>query len=159
QDKAPALSDGQMQFYEKEVVPILRANCYKCHGDNKPKGELRLTSREKVLAGGNSGPAVDLKDPDDSLLLKAIRHQEADLKMPPTGKQLPPKVIETLAKWVKLGLPMPSGRYWAYQPLRRPTVPMVKNTGWVRNPIDAFILAKLEARGLTAAAPADKVAL
>src|SRR5436309_3028982 len=134
QDKSPAFTDEQMQFFEKEVVPVLRANCYKCHGDNKPKGELRLTARERVLAGGNSGPAVDLKDPDQSLLLRAVRHQEADLKMPPTGKQLVAKDIDTLAKWVRLGLPMPSGKYWAYQPVRRPALPAVKNDAWVRSP-------------------------
>jgi hypothetical protein len=168
-------SAEQLRFYDAEVLPILKANCYKCHGMAKPKGGLLLSSREAILAGGESGPAVDLKTPGDSLLLKAVRHQD-ELKMPPNGK-LPTKDIDVLARWIKAGMPMPAAatvakkdgkgglvteeakKYWAYQPIRRPAIPAVRNSGWVRDPIDALILAKLEEKGLRPAAPAEKVAL
>ena len=174
-------STEDLAFFEKEVLPILKDNCYKCHGEGKPRGGLRLNSRAALLQGGDTGPAVSLDKPDDSLLLKAIRYEDG-LEMPPK-KKLADKEIATLAKWVKLGAPhmvvregekkvepphraetggkitAEAKKYWAYQPIKRSPVPEVKNRTWVRNPIDAFILAKLEARQLTPAAPADKVAL
>lgn len=173
--ESPNFSAEQLRLYEKDVLPVLKANCYECHATSKPKGGLSLASRNAILQGGDSGPAVDLKKIDDSLLLKAVR-QDGDLKMPPKGK-LSAKDLDMLSRWVSAGLPMPAGgavvkkepkggvvteeakRYWAYQPVKRPTPPAVKNATWVKNPIDAFILAKLEAKGLTPAAPADKVAL
>jgi hypothetical protein len=178
-DAAPEkrFSAEEVAFFEKDVQPILKANCLKCHGgEAKIRGGLRLTSRDSVLKGGDTGAAVSLDKPEESLLLKAIRYQDG-LEMPPSGK-LPPAAVETLTRWVKAGLPWTpaadvaagtagtGGRaaedprnYWAYRPVHRPDVPTVKDTGWVRNPIDAFILAKLEAKGLTPAAPADRVTL
>src|SRR5262249_43921843 len=109
-------------FFEQEVRPVLQANCLKCHGEGKVRGGLRLTSRAAVLKGGDTGPAVDLKNPDASLLLKAIRH-EGDLAMPPTGR-LPAKELAILERWVKAGVPWPSSGaaaaardYWAYRPV------------------------------------------
>src|SRR5713101_5892413 len=171
----PKFATEQLRQYEADVLPILKANCYECHGIAKPKGGLSLTAREAILQGGDSGPAVNLKNTDASLLLKAVRHQD-DLKMPPKGK-LAARDVDTLSRWITAGLPMPAGgtvakkepkggvvtdeakRYWAYQPVKRRTPPAVKNVAWVKYPIDAFILAKLEAKGLTPATPADKVAL
>jgi mono/diheme cytochrome c family protein len=167
-----ARADDQ-SIYDKEVAPLLKAHCLKCHGaEAKIKGGLRLTSREDVLKGGDTGPAVVLDKPDESLLLKAV-HYKGDLQMPPSGK-LPDKEIEVLTRWVKAGVPMtataPSkpvhdakpiadGKdYWAYQPIKRPEPPAVKNSDWARNAIDAFILAKLEAKGLAPNPPADPVA-
>jgi hypothetical protein len=164
-------------FFANEVLPILQANCHKCHGgESKVRGGLRLTSREAVLKGGDTGPAVSLEKPEESLLLQAIHYKDG-LEMPPTGK-LPPKEIETLTRWVKAGVPWSPGAaavpgaeekkgpitdaartYWAYQPVQRPAVPPVKNTAWVQSPIDAFILARLEAAGLQPNPPADRVAL
>jgi mono/diheme cytochrome c family protein len=159
-------------FFEQEVLPLLKARCFKCHGDGKVRGNLRLTSREGILKGGDLGPAVILARPEDSNLLRAINRKDG-LEMPPSGK-LPPKEIETLTRWVKAGLPWPQapgaqpggleaagGRptYWAYQPVRRPAVPRVKNPAWVQTPLDAFVLAQLETHGLAPAPPADRVAL
>jgi hypothetical protein len=168
---APAIADDRSMF-DKEVAPVLKANCLKCHGgEAKIKGGLRLSSREDVLKGGDSGPAVTLDKPDDSLLLKAISYKD-DPQMPPNGK-LADKDIEILTRWVKAGAPMTDlasskptqakpvadGKdYWAYQPIKRPEPPAVKNKSWVRNPIDAFVLAKLEASGLSPNRPADPVA-
>src|SRR5439155_9172072 len=92
-------------FFEKEVRPLLQANCLSCHGaEAKIKGGLRLTSRADVLKGGDSGAVVALDKPEASLLLKAVSYTDDDLKMPPKGK-LAPAQIEVLTKWVTMGLP------------------------------------------------------
>jgi hypothetical protein len=173
---AKAPSAAELAFYEKEVRPILEANCFKCHGGTKARGGLSLASRVGLLKGGDTGPAVSPRHPETSLLLKAVNYR-GGLEMPPSGK-LPARHIETLTRWVKAGAPMPGGgaaavapahkglqvtaadrAYWAYHPVRRPAVPQVKAAAWVRNPIDAFILAGVEARGLSPAPPADRTAL
>ncbi|HLN26679.1 MAG TPA: PSD1 and planctomycete cytochrome C domain-containing protein [Gemmataceae bacterium] len=166
----------QTKFFETQVRPILQAHCLACHGgEKKVKGGLRLTSRENLLKGGNSGPAVSQEKPHESLLLQAINYQ--DLKMPPKGK-LGKGQIDILTRWVKMGVPWAAGgaeiavkrsgpppvddqarRFWSFQPVKRPPVPAVQNKTWVRTPIDAFVLAKIEAAGLQPAPPADKVGL
>src|SRR5262249_18614484 len=152
------------------------------HGaEPKVKGGLDLTNRKAILEGGDSGEVYDAKNPDASLLLKAIHYKDEQYRMPPKGK-LPDKEVAILTKWVKDGLPVspdrldartaakptPKGgvvteeakRYWAYQPVKRPAVPEIRNPqSPIRNPIDAFILAKLEAKGLKPVGPAGKVAL
>jgi hypothetical protein len=167
----------QVSFFEKEVRPILKANCFRCHGDGKARSGLSLATRAGVLKGGDRGPAVSLERPEESVLLKAVQHRDG-LEMPPDRK-LKPAEIAALTKWVKSGLPYPddgaavaSGpgpkglrvteadrQYWAYRPLRRPDLPTVKNASWVRNPIDAFILAKLEAKALSPSPEAERRAL
>jgi mono/diheme cytochrome c family protein len=173
----PAFTAEQIAFYEKEVKPLLRENCFKCHGadENKIKGDLRLTSRASILTGGQTGPAVNLEKPAESLLLKAItntRGDDADV-MPPTG-QLPEKQIAILKRWVNEKLPVSAAdlgaieskeikggvitdeakKYWAYQPVRKPAVP-----GSRANPIDAFLQVKLDAKKLIPNGRAEKVAL
>jgi mono/diheme cytochrome c family protein len=176
---APKFAPEQVAFYEKEVLPLLKQHCFKCHGDDpdKVKGELNLTTRKGLLEGGGSGAVVDLKNPADSLLLKLVHYKDENRKMPPKGK-LPDKDLATLEKWVTDGLPVTADRiggdiakakggviteeakrYWAYQPVRRPAAPEVKDKGRVKTPIDAFILAKLEAKGLKPVKPAEKAAL
>ena len=176
-DPTKAFSPEQAAFYEKQVLPILKENCLKCHSAKKPRGGLRLDSRAALLKGGDLGPAVLLDKIDDSPLLKAIHYRD-NLEMPPSGK-LPAAKIEILSRWVKMGAPYASGKeevvkapehkemkitaadrdYWAYRPLKRPGVPRVRNTDWLSSPIDAFILAKIEEKGLAPAPPADRVAL
>jgi hypothetical protein len=164
------------RFFEKEVLPILKANCFKCHGNGKTRGGLSLASRAGVLSGGDRGPAVSLERPEASILLKAIHYRDG-LEMPPDGR-LKPAEVAALTKWVQAGLPYPEGgpapvaagprglrvtdvdrQYWAYRPVRRPEPPAVKDRDWVRNPIDAFILAGLEAKGLAPNPEADRRAL
>ncbi|MFO0850159.1 MAG: PSD1 and planctomycete cytochrome C domain-containing protein [Gemmataceae bacterium] len=172
----PAFTPDQVAIYEKEALPLLKAHCLKCHGDDpkKVKGGLDLTGRSLTLKGGDTGPAVDLENPAKSLLLEAVLHTKEGYEMPP-GKKLPAEAIATLTKWVKAGLPWTPGKddaaqrpaaptgpdmsYWAYQPVKRPPVPAVKNPAWVKTPIDAFILAELEAKGLKPVGPASKAAL
>jgi hypothetical protein len=174
-DATPRFSDEHVQFFESEVLPILKRTCFKCHGGRPElEGEFRITSRAGILKGGESGPAVDLKQLDESEFLAAIRYES--FEMPPNAK-LPDENIAVLTKWVKLGLPWSNvedygvpeaphaagdeeeGEYWAYQPIKRPELPTVKHQDWARNDIDRFVLAKVEARGLAPTQPADKVAL
>jgi hypothetical protein len=169
----------ELAFFEKQVRPILQARCLKCHGgEEKIRGGLRMTSRAAVLMGGDQGAAVSLETPADSLLLQAINYD--GLEMPPSGK-LPKGEIESLTRWVEAGLPWTPGtgketdektpaaparptlaeskNYWAYRPLERPEIPPVNDRTFVRNPIDAFLLAKLEPKGLVPAPAADRVTL
>lgn len=168
----------QLAFYEKQVKPILVASCLKCHGAKpKIKGGLNMTNRTGLIKGGDTGSALDAKAPTKSLLLSAISYQEEFLEMPPKGK-LPQNQIDTLTKWTQMGMPMPAGggtshvesghvpqitdetkNHWSFRPVRPVAVPNVKDRSWVRNPIDAFILARLEANGLTPNAHATKAAL
>ena len=174
----PAFTADDLAFFDAKVKPVLVANCLKCHGGENPKGKLSLATRDRVLKGGQNGVVVTLGKPEESRLLKAIDYKTDSLKMPPPGR-LPQGDIDVLANWVKRGLPMKSlevdaaalhqarggaiteasRNYWAYRPMKRPVVPAVRGSTWVRNPIDAFILAKLEEKGLTPAPAADKTAL
>ena len=176
-----AAADAEKQriaFFEMEVQPLLQARCLKCHGDTTAKGKLRLTSRDSLLKGGDTGPVVDLQSPAKSKLLKAISYNDDNLKMPQDGK-LSAKEIDVLTKWVMDGVHWTPGaasvakqpeqpigkitdearKYWAYQPITKPSAPQVRERTWLRNPIDAFILAKLENKGLTPARPAERTAL
>ncbi|MEC9094142.1 MAG: DUF1553 domain-containing protein, partial [Planctomycetota bacterium] len=169
--------DQKQKYFEAKVKPILEKSCFNCHGGGKKiKGELILTNREDLLKGGETGPAVDLKNPKDSLLLSAINYE--DYEMPPSGK-LPAAQIEILTNWIKLGAPwkgpglkptvVDSGhkvpevneqtkQWWSYQPVKRPAVPQINNP-WVQNPIDAFIAEKLTGAGLKPNSMASKETL
>jgi Protein of unknown function (DUF1553)/Protein of unknown function (DUF1549)/Planctomycete cytochrome C/Concanavalin A-like lectin/glucanases superfamily len=175
---ASSFSREQVQFYEKKVQPILEQNCYKCHSHEaeKIKGDFVLDSRGGLLKGGETGPAVVPGDAERSLLIKAVQHVDEDLQMPPK-KKLADADIATLTEWVKLGAPYgenhigsataQKGRrgttedrnWWSFQPVRKVTVPEVKDDGWSRNPIDHFIFAKLNAEELTPSPAAQPRAL
>jgi mono/diheme cytochrome c family protein len=162
------------RFFETEVWPLFKTHCLGCHGSDKARGGLQLTGRAALLKGGDRGPAVSLDQSEESLLLQAVR-QTGELKMPPRGK-LAPEQIDVLSRWVKLGAPWSDGvttakragpppvddrarAFWSFRPVTRPQEPKVKNAAWVKTPIDAFVLAKLEAAGLQPAPPAEKSAL
>ena len=160
----PGAADAN-RFFAEQVKPILQNNCLSCHSGEKPQGGLTLTSREAILKGGASGPSLDLKHPGTGLLLDAVNYKGR--RMPPSGK-LSPAQIQTLTRWAEMGAPWPAGaqaalapahagpppvtpetmKFWSFQPVRPVQPPVVKRSGWVRNPIDAFILRKLEANGL-----------
>lgn len=165
-----------LAFYDKEVLPLLKTACLKCHGETKFKGGFSLASREAIIRGGDLGAGVDLQKPENSHLLKAVNYRDG-LEMPPTGK-LKPAEIDVLTRWVKAGLPMrdsgvvvpkhePKGgivnaeakNYWAFKPVVKPALPKVANGAWASTPLDAFILAKLEAKKITPNPVADRVAL
>lgn len=160
-------------YFEKSVRPILANHCFECHGPLKQKGGLRLDSRDAMLTGGDTGPALVPGHPEQSALVRAISYKD-ELKMPPKG-QLAPAQIAALTTWIKQGAVWPqtattarpaakeSGfkitpedrAFWSFQPIIDPKLPAVKNGAWVQTPIDAFVLAKLEEKGFNHAPPAD----
>ncbi len=155
----------QVRFFESSIRPLFVEHCIKCHGPDKQRVDLRLDSRESILKGGESGPAIVPGYPERSLLIKAIGHGDPKLKMPPKTK-LSDRQIADLTRWVKIGAPFPkdlakskggSGRdHWAFRAPVDPPVPVVKSRPWARSPLDHFILAQLEAKGLQPAPPADR---
>ncbi len=163
-----------LEFFEQKIRPLLVERCYECHSAEakKLKGGLRLDSREGFLKGGDSGPAIVPGKPEKSLFIKAVHYTDEDLKMPP-HHQLPAEQIGNLEEWVKMGAPDPrwatagphpqygvdiaEGRkFWSFQPIKSPPAPAFHNQTWPRNPIDNFILAKLEEKGLSPAGDAPK---
>lgn len=164
-----------IEFFEKHVRPVLVARCFDCHGpDSSAEGGLRVDSLAALLEGGNTGPAIQLGNPDESLLIDVVNHGKL-YQMPPRLK-LPAKEIADLSAWVKMGAPWPGAsvtesakrssdesrfaenqrNHWSFQPISRPTPPEVSDAEWVRNDLDRFVLNKLEAKGLHPAPPADK---
>ena len=161
-----ALAPEKLEFFESKVRPILVQRCYECHSGQESNGGLRLDYREGLLKGGDSGPALQADEPQGSLLLRAIRYQNADLQMPPSGK-LDATEIEVLETWVGQGAvdpraDLPSGssdkpqgmsiqdgrNFWSMMPLKPVEVPRAVDTDWCRNPIDAFVLKELDSNGL-----------
>src|SRR6185295_6488186 len=175
QEKAPAPpADAEgIEFFEKKIRPVLADKCYSCHSSElrKTKGGLRLDTKEGMLKGGESGAALVIAgDPDHSLLIKAIRAGKDDeLKMPPKGPPLPPEVVADFVAWVKRGAPDPRSapvaklfdyskarEHWSFRPPQEPKIPAVSNKSWLKSPIDAFVLAKLDANGMKPAPAADR---
>ena len=174
QQSAPQLSPEQVEFFEKKIRPIFVERCYKCHSvaADKVKGGLLLDSREGLLKGGESGPAIVPGDPEKSILIRAIR-QTDELRMP-VKEKLPDHQIADFISWVRMGAPDPrlapagaaavraavpslaeARRFWSFQPARETMPPIVRNA-WGRTPIDNFILAKLEEKKMSPAPEADR---
>jgi hypothetical protein len=176
---APKLTPVQTEFFESKIRPLLVENCYKCHsaGAEKLKGGLLLDTRDGVLKGGDTGPAIVPGKPDDSLLIKAVRYADKDLQMPPSDKKLPDNLIASLEQWVRMGAPDPrtegtnakpmysadiekAKKHWAYKPVVKPAVPQPDDPQkWIQNPIDNFILAGLRSKDLAPSPKADKITL
>ncbi|MBC8003113.1 MAG: PSD1 domain-containing protein, partial [Opitutaceae bacterium] len=163
------LTASQTQFFESKIRPILVNKCYKCHSAEaiKVKGGLMLDSRDGLLKGGDSGPAIVAGNPEKSLLIKAVRYLDSDLQMPPKGEKLSDTEIADLTTWIQMGAPDPrTGKviakkgdgkdHWSFQPVKKPSVPDVKDKSWGATPVDAFILTSLEAKGMKPSPPADK---
>lgn len=155
------------EFFETKIRPILAEHCYECHSTRAKKLQsgLRVDSREALLKGGDSGPAIVPGDSAKSLLLRAVRHEEKDLAMPAKRPKLAAAVIADLAAWVEQGAAFPSGgvvttdkTHWAFQPVTDPARPAVKSP-WPRTSVDDFILSKLQEHGAPPARAADKRAL
>ena len=164
--RLPPATPQQARFFETKIRPLLTARCQSCHGADKQSSGLRLDSRAGILKGGTRGSAVSLASPDGSLLLKAVSYRDAQLRMPPGGK-LPKQQIADLKRWVAMGAPWPTvkdaaqqtkdeGDHWAFQSPEKPALPRVRHQKWVQTPVDRFILAALEEKGLKPAPPADR---
>ncbi|HTU92123.1 MAG TPA: DUF1549 domain-containing protein, partial [Gemmataceae bacterium] len=167
---APPANPQAVEFFEKHVRPVLATKCQSCHGPKRQQGGLRLDSRAALLKGSDNGAVVVPGQPDKSLLVKAIRY-DGDVQMPPKGK-LSDEAIAHLTEWVKMGAPWPDQivkadassqsvaevrrKHWAFQPVRKPNLQAVKHADWVKTPIDAFVLAGLEAKNLTPAPAVDR---
>ncbi len=167
--------DGAVRFFNAKIQPVLVRECYECHSatTDEPKGELRLDSRDGWRTGGESGDAIVAGDPDASLLIEALRHESYE--MPPDEK-LSDEIIADFVKWIRMGTPDPSDEaptaaeaeamigqskgeelrdWWSLKSITRPAPPEVRDASWSDDPIDRFVLAKLEAEGLTPSPPAD----
>lgn len=168
----PPTRDEDLRFFESRVRPLLVERCYKCHSDKKQEGELRLDSYAAVVRGGSSGAIVVPGKPKESLVVAAVEYQNEELQMPPAGK-LSDQEIEIIREWVRRGLPHPdsagvtitpqssinldAGRqFWAFQPPLAAALPPVQNAAWTRTPVDYFVLAALEAKGLSPSEESDK---
>ena len=167
-----------IEFFEQKIRPLLVTHCSECHssGSKKQQANLALDSREGWLKGGDSGPAIVPGDPEKSLLILAVRQTDKDLRMPPKQK-LTETQIADLETWVKSGAADPrqavaksddpgtrpkygmsleeGRRFWSFQPVQDPAVPQVQNAAWPRNAVDNFILARLEAAGVSPVPMAD----
>lgn len=179
------------EFFERQVRPVLAEQCFKCHSNQAKKLQagLKADSRQSLLVGGDTGPAIVPGKPDDSLLVQAVRYDDVGLQMPPHGK-LPAEQIAALTKWVAIGAPWPAEKlpaqklpagevsttgkaatrpafdlqarkrsHWAWQPIRVTAAPSVRDARWPAGDVDRFILARLEAAGLRPAPPAERAKL
>jgi hypothetical protein len=172
---AEEVSTSDIEFFEKEIRPLLTKRCHECHGDQKeePEAGLRLDSRERIITGGESGPAIVPGKPAESLLIESI-HYGNTYEMPPDSK-LPAQEIAALIKWVRMGAPWPSeidqettsaqqtfpieqrqASHWCWKPLQNELPPQVNHAEWPRTNIDRFILHALEDQRLSPAPEADR---
>lgn len=175
---APVVAEDnaqQVQFFEKQVRPLLIEHCYECHAGEEHKGGLRLDSRQAMLQGGDSGAAIVPGEADASLLIDAVRYGDV-YQMPPEGR-LSDRDVAALTKWVSTGAVWPNSQptsstptlndaaqpdsdagldFWSLQSPVDPELPSVANQAWPQSDLDYFVLAKLEDAGLQPAPPADR---
>jgi mono/diheme cytochrome c family protein len=160
--------------FKRQIEPIFARSCYQCHGAKKAMGQLRLDNRELALKGGLSGAAIIPGNGRQSLLMKRILGEGNEARMPMGGDPLKAMEIALIRRWIDQGPSWGDGgtegrrgrgtenvlpKHWAYVKPVRPALPKVKNQSWGRNPIDAFILARLEKEGLTPSPEADRATL
>jgi hypothetical protein len=165
---------SEVEFFERRIRPVLVEHCYECHSQDakknkKLRGGLYLDSRAGLLEGGDNGPAIKEGRPNESLLLKSIRH-EGNSKMPPQNK-LPATVVADFTRWIEMGAPDPrdgqtqpkkgidlvEGRkFWSLQPVKKPPVPSVADDDWPRSDLDRFVFATLKEKNLKPVGDADR---
>lgn len=160
---------GQKIDFAKKIQPILRASCYSCHGSDAQEGGLRLDNRARAFAGGDNGKAIVPGDVQAGLLLTLIKGADEDLgRMPPEGEGTPlnEEQIALIESWIAQGAEWPDSAdiaimsdHWAFQPLTKPELPKVKTQDWIKNPIDHFVLARLEAEGIAPSGLASRSTL
>ena len=164
--QAPA-ADGAAVDFADQIRPILENSCVACHGGDMQESGLRLDAAALILKGGDRGPAVVPGKSEESLLYQVLVGKGDAARMPADGDPLPADEIALIKQWIDAGAPVPQGEepvageamgsdHWAFRAVRRPAVPAVRNGEWVRNPIDAFVLARLESEGLGPSPEADR---
>jgi hypothetical protein len=170
--------DGDLDFFERKVRPLLAEHCFKCHGAARQESGLRLDHISQIRKGGDGGLVITGRDPQKSRLMIAVRQTDPDLKMPPAPDgRLKPGQVEILAQWIRLGTPWPREAlpdlapsepleyderrrtHWAWQPVRVEHPPVVDDAGWSSTPIDRFIYAKLDEHHLVPARRATRIKL
>ncbi len=170
----PQWPSSDLEFFEREVRPILVTQCGSCHSMSNAMSGLRVDSRDAVLKGGTRGPAAAPGDPDGSLMIQAVRHESIQM---PLGSRLSDTNVASLVEWVRRGLPwtpeqptdVPSEisqhyesmrrEHWAFQPVEEPSLPPGKLAGWTENAIDRFVAAGLRPASLKPNRPADRAVL
>ena len=166
--------EARITFFREKVLPLLESRCFECHGpESEAKGDLRLSSRATMLAGGETGPAIVPEKPDESLLMQAVRYE--GFEMPPRSR-MPDEEIEILRQWIADGAVWPDdgtpeaveqpkaefplqeriASHWAWKKIERPAVPAVKQADWPASDTDRFLLAKMEEAGIAPAQDADR---
>jgi mono/diheme cytochrome c family protein len=164
-DGMPA-ADATTPDFSAQVQPILAENCYQCHASARPQAQLRLDSLPGILKGGLGGPAIVPGNAAQSRLIHRVQGLHGERRMPLNGSPLTPQQIAILRAWIDRNPNLaaspqtsrsgkPIDKHWAYVPPTRPAIPDVQNPAWVRNPIDAFILARLEKEGIRPAPEAS----
>ena len=172
------LTAEQVNFFEKNIRPVLVSKCYDCHSakSDKVKGGLLLDTRDGLLKGGETGHGVVPGNLDESLLIKAIRYDDADTQMPPQkkGGKLSDEVIANFEQWVRMGAPDPrtgsaqsvaemdkekAKQFWSFLPPKKSEPPVVKDAAWPRTNIDRFVLTALEQKNLHPIADTEPRAL
>lgn len=172
-------SSDDIEFFEKQIRPLLIEHCYECHSGSERNGGLSVETREQLLAGGDTGPAVLPGDASRSLMIAAVNYQNDYLQMPPSGV-LSDAQIAAFTSWINRGAPdprasvsddsliaedlkRPSGmsieegrEFWAFRPVGDHSLPSVQAVDWLKSPIDRFVLGRLEQKGLAPAPPADR---
>lgn len=172
-------ADARQEYFESKIRPVLVQQCLLCHSGERPQAGLSLDHRAGWEVGGKSGPAVVLGDPSKSLIMRVLRHEEGVTAMPLGGEKLSYETIATFEEWIRTGAFDPRDKpaavatvskswqeifnerrkWWSLQPVSRPPIPAVKQTQWSHQPMDRFILAGMEAAGLTPAPRADRATL
>src|SRR5690349_4069838 len=154
--------------FSKDIQPILAANCYKCHGPDQQEAGLRWDRKAEALKGGEKGTPIVAGKPAESLLYRAVNGGGEDVpRMPKKGDPLSSEQIALIRAWIEQGAIWPDvsteenrvKEHWAFKAPVRPALPDVKNKEWIRTPIDAFVLARLEEEGLKPSPEADAVTL
>lgn len=176
-NQASTISAEDREFFESKIRPLLVEHCYECHSGKESHGGLKLDTRDSWMEGGDTGPAIVPSQPEESLLVEAIRYSNQHLQMPPDGK-LTAEKIRWIEEWVRkgaadpridpvdssksklIGMSVPDGRqFWSFQPVRNPEIPAVKNHPSIQSPIDVFILSRLDQEQLTQTRRISKSAL
>ncbi|MEX1230500.1 MAG: DUF1553 domain-containing protein [Planctomycetaceae bacterium] len=178
-DDEQKLSQADREFFEKSIRPVLINRCQDCHNADNPESKLSVEHLADLIQGGTRGPAIVPGKPNESLLIRALSHGDVELQMPPKQK-LPPEEIAAITDWIGRGAFWPGEKviaqatanaahqnptaaftadqlnYWAFQSPLKPPLPSVQHDDWVQNPIDYFVLSRLEEQGMHPAPPADK---
>ena len=167
--RASSAQTAKVDFV-RDIQPIFQANCWRCHGEQTAKGQLRLDNKASAMKGGISGAVILPGNSRESHLLHRVRGEGGEKRMPLGGEALSSAQVELLARWIEEGASWPDKsqisnlqsqprQHWAFIAPIRPVVPTVKHSAWVRNPIDAFVLARLEKEGLKPSPEADRATL